>query len=376
MCPFFLSLLGVLLVLLGGRAAGHVGFESDTEVRVYPDRTEVATRTNALLAWRLLEDKAPPDADEAGFARAMPALEDLAKRLIGLSTPAGNLSPRSARVEHFPNDEVLFVTAWPRPAAWPLRIHARFLPLLGMLESATVRVFDLTDKPMRDDTEPVTGAVLTAGHPALDVNLGPHAPAGDGVQTPPDAGENAVAAGFGTFLLLGIRHIITGYDHLLFLFGLLLGCRRVKPMLGIITAFTLAHSLTLGMAATNVVRLPSALVEATIAASIVAVGVENLWRGDDLKARIWVTFAFGLVHGFGFAGALRETGLGLGAVPLLVPLAGFNLGVEIGQITVAAFLLPLLLALRRREALARVALPALSVLVVLIGAFWLVQRTF
>ena len=88
-----------------------------------------------------------------------------------------------------------------------------------------------------------------------------------------------------------------------------------------------------------------------------------------------VTFAFGLIHGFGFAGALRDTGLGAGGAPLLVPLLGFNLGVEVGQFAVAAPVLPLLLVLRRRESLARLALPALSAAVVLAGGFWLVQRS-
>jgi len=366
MRPFSLCLIFVLLVMAGGRAAAHVGFESDTEVRIYTDRTELITRTSTLLAWRLLEDKAPPEADEEGFSEAMPALEDLAGRLFRLRTPSGQMKPLSSKVSHSWNDEVRFVTVWPRPAAWPLRVEATYLVSAGMTEPATVKVLDLTEDPARVDAPPVAGAVLTSDHPAMQAVLGPTAPTNMADQ--PDV------AGFSTFLMLGIRHILTGYDHLLFLLALLAGCRRMKTMLGIITAFTLAHSLTLGLAATDVLRLQSRLVEAVIAASIVAVGVENLWHGGASRARIWLTFAFGLVHGFGFAGALRETGLGVGGSPVLVPLVGFNLGVELGQIAVAAPVLPLLLALRRRESWARVALPALSVLVVLIGGFWLVQR--
>ncbi len=116
---------------------------------------------------------------------------------------------------------------------------------------------------------------------------------------------------FWGFLQLGIAHIWTGYDHLLFLAGLLIVCRRVRTIVGIISSFTVAHSITLGLAATNTVNLPSRVVEPLIAASIFYVGVENLIRrGAEPNGRWAVAFAFGLVHGFGFATVLRELGFG------------------------------------------------------------------
>ena len=115
---------------------------------------------------------------------------------------------------------------------------------------------------------------------------------------------------FTNFLCLGVKHILTGYDHLLFLFGLLLVARGFFSSLGIITSFTIAHSITLAVATLHLVQIPSRIVEPLIAASIVFVGAENLLRGDIPQARRVVPFGFGLIHGFGFASALREAGVG------------------------------------------------------------------
>src|SRR6185295_4944850 len=130
---------------------------------------------------------------------------------------------------------------------------------------------------------------------------------------------------------------LTGYDHLLFLGGLLIACRRFSTMAGIVTCFTIAHSITLALAALDVLAIPSRVVEPLIAASIVFVGIENLVRrGAEPKGRWALTFVFGLVHGFGFASVLRDLGVGRGGHGLLVPLFTFNLGVEVGQVAVAA----------------------------------------
>jgi hydrogenase/urease accessory protein HupE len=181
---------------------------------------------------------------------------------------------------------------------------------------------------------------------------------------------------FATFLKLGVHHILIGYDHLLFLFGLIIACRRFATMAGIITCFTVAHSITLALAAFDVVTLSPRIVEPLIAASIVFVGVENLLlRGQEPKRRWLLTFAFGLVHGFGFAGALKEVGAGLAGRALAMPLFSFNLGVELGQIAVTAACLPLLLLLRKREKFELYGPPLVSSFVTLAGGYWLLQRT-
>src|SRR5262249_44743892 len=179
---------------------------------------------------------------------------------------------------------------------------------------------------------------------------------------------------FWGFLTLGIEHILTGYDHLLFLFGLLIVTDRFLPALQVITCFTIAHSITLGVAAFDLVQLPSRLVEPAIAASIVYVGVENIVRRNGPKGRWKLTFAFGLIHGFGFASVLRGLGVGANGTGIAMPLFSFNLGVEIGQILVAAPLLPFLWWLRRKPTFVTRWVLACSALVALAGGYWLMQR--
>jgi hydrogenase/urease accessory protein HupE len=186
----------------------------------------------------------------------------------------------------------------------------------------------------------------------------------------------AARLSFTSFLALGIKHIWTGYDHLLFLFGLLIVTRNARSSLLIITCFTVAHSITLAAATLNWVHLPSRVVEPLIAASIVYVGVENLIRHGQPKGRWLLTFSFGLIHGLGFAAVLRELGVGEKGGGIVVPLVSFNLGVELGQIAVAAVVLPLIWKLRERPAFQSKGVPVCSGLIVVLGAFWFFQRVF
>ena len=145
-------------------------------------------------------------------------------------------------------------------------------------------------------------------------------------------------------LKLGVEHILTGYDHLIFLLGLIIVGGSLRSLVGVVSAFTLAHSITLALAATGVLAPSPRFVEPLIALSIAYVGVENLFVKD--ASRRWrITFPFGLIHGFGFAGALREIGLPHAQVP--VALVSFNLGVELGQLGVLALALPLIMWARR-----------------------------
>ncbi len=170
---------------------------------------------------------------------------------------------------------------------------------------------------------------------------------------------------------LGIEHIWTGYDHLLFLLGLLIAAPSLRAMLFITTGFTVAHSITLSLAALGIVHLSPAFVEPAIAASIAFVGIENFWRPPP-KRRVIVTFLLGLIHGFGFAGLLIELGLPRDA--LVLALVSFNGGVEVGQATVVALAMPVLLLLRRTSWWERRGVPGISVAVALAGLVWLVQR--
>ncbi|MCM3880023.1 MAG: HupE/UreJ family protein [Vicinamibacterales bacterium] len=173
----------------------------------------------------------------------------------------------------------------------------------------------------------------------------------------------------------GIHHILIGPDHLLFLVGLLLLGGSVRRLLVIVTAFTLAHSLTLSLAALNIVVPPAGIIEPAIALSIVYVGADNLLVRGGRDMRGWIAFAFGFIHGFGFANVLRE--MDLPARALGWSLFSFNIGVEIGQLFVVATVATALAVLHSRsEAASRRLVFAGSVFVMAAGTFWFVQRVF
>ena len=177
------------------------------------------------------------------------------------------------------------------------------------------------------------------------------------------------------FLPLGVHHILTGADHLLFLVGLLLLGGSVRQLLIVVTAFTLAHSVTLSLAALDVFSPPATIVEPAIALSIVWVGADNLLVGGGRDMRAWIAFAFGLIHGFGFAGILRAMELPSRGVAWA--LVSFNVGVEIGQLVVVIVAALVLAALRSRSEVAGRRLAwAGSVVVIAVGGFWFVQRVF
>jgi hypothetical protein len=186
------------------------------------------------------------------------------------------------------------------------------------------------------------------------------------------AGEtSARSSGFAEFFSLGVEHIWGGYDHLLFLLALLLPGGSLAGLAGVVTAFTLAHSITLALAVLDVVRLPPAPVEIAIALTIIYAAGLTL-RNSAGEHRWRLTFFLGLVHGFGFAGILQAAGLEHGNVA--VPLLAFNLGVETGQLVVVAAVIPLLalLGLFPRAAVVR---RTLALLIVAAGVFWLAERT-
>jgi len=177
-----------------------------------------------------------------------------------------------------------------------------------------------------------------------------------------------------TYLGLGFTHILPkGLDHILFVLGIFLLSRRLRPMLWQISAFTLAHSITLGLALYGVIELPSRIVEPLIAASIVYVAIENLWTSELKPWRVTLVFAFGLLHGMGFAGVLRE--LALPRSELLTGLVAFNVGVEAGQLTVilSAFVCVGMWA-RQSDAYRRFVVVPASIVIAATGAFWTVQR--
>ena len=203
------------------------------------------------------------------------------------------------------------------------------------------------------------------------------------------AGETSRLAQFGRYLVEGTFHIWIGFDHVLFLLSLLLpavlvhesrrwtGVRSFRPALNevlwVVTAFTVAHSVTLSIAALQIVELPSRLVESAIAASVVLAAANNLW--PMVERRRWlVAFGFGLIHGFGFASVLTELGLPRDA--LVLSLLGFNVGVEVGQLVIVACFLPVAYLLRNTPLYRRGVFVGGSVLTLMVALVWLVERVF
>ncbi len=177
------------------------------------------------------------------------------------------------------------------------------------------------------------------------------------------------------FVPSGIHHILIGPDHILVLIGLLLVGGSMRQLLLVVTSFTVAHSITLSLAALGILNPPARLVEPAIALSIVYVGADNLLVKDGRDVRAWIAFAFGFIHGFGFAYVLRDMGLPTRALGW--SLFSFNLGVEIGQLFIVVLVALALRALRARSEVAGQRLAfAGSIIVIAAGAFWFIQRVF
>jgi hypothetical protein len=191
------------------------------------------------------------------------------------------------------------------------------------------------------------------------------------------------------YVVEGVWHIWLGYDHILFLLSLLLPAvlvrershwepagslkRSLVEVLKVVTAFTLAHSVTLSLAVLGFISLPSRFVESTIAASIIFAALNNL-RGSIEKKRWVMAFVFGLIHGFGFASALADLGLPQGALALA--LVGFNLGVELGQMAIVSAFVPVAFWLRTTTFYRRWFMPIGSIVIALVALYWFAQRAF
>ena len=206
----------------------------------------------------------------------------------------------------------------------------------------------------------VTQAILDSSHRSFDYFAGTR------------QGALAVVR---KFLPAGIHHILIGPDHLLFLVGLLLMGGSIRRIALVVTAFTLAHSVTLSLAALKLLQPPAGVIEPAIALSIIYVGVDNLLIRQGRDFRPWIALAFGLIHGFGFANVLRE--MDLPARALGWSLFSFNVGVEIGQLLVVVIVASVLAVVRKRsESVGRLVTVAGSVVVIVAGSYWFVDRVF
>lgn len=318
-----------------------------------------------LLAFGKLDGDLPTDADRDGklspeeLAAAVQRLRKFAAECLGVEFDGRPVSPGPPTLSLDALENFHVAMNYPGPRPGRLRLQAGLFAHLPPDHLHFVSVHEADGRKLGDKMLKPTDAVL-------ELQLG-------GAEA---AKESPRTRTFTDFFKLGIEHIWTGYDHLTFLLALLLACANFKSAVQVVTFFTLAHSLTLAFATLNLVWVSGRVVEPVIAASIIYVGVENIVAGDGLKGRWLITFLFGLIHGFGFASVLKDLGVASGSTGVTVPLVAFNLGVETGQIVVAAVLLPLIWQLKRWPPFQRRGVTVCSALVAGSGVYWLVQRLF
>ena len=352
-----LSCLALLLWNPGGRLAqGHVTNTTLSRVRVEGAKVLYTLRVNAIdlaLASGLIEDaKTPPTPKQ--FTVGVASLRDyLSPRLLVYE------DGQPCRLESFD----LGLESMPKQVE--LRLGFDCLSPVRRLLIQYLAFFEM------DPTHASIGR-LVAGNRNVDFLLNLKQSEFEivlknGVPTGEDWKVQA-----GRFFFLGVEHILIGFDHILFLIGLIVASLRFRYLVTVVSMFTLAHTLTLLLAALDYVQLPDKLVESLIALSIIYVAVENL-TGRGLRFRWIVTFVFGLVHGLGFAAVLK--GLAAGGETHVASLFTFNLGVEAGQLVIVALLVPLLLVPAHFGHSIRV-MRVISAAILLIALFWFVQRAF
>ncbi len=330
---------------------------SAAEVRI--DRAQlIATLT---LARADAETLSTVDRDRDGkvtaaeFEAARPILQPMALHALEVKLDGKKVAAEKLSLHLDKSDAVQVELTYPRATGFLLSARST---LISQLPAGHRQYFIFRDAR----GEKLAERVMSAQADLLEIDLR---------RGSADSEESKPAK---EFIVLGVEHILTGSDHLAFLFALLLAGGSLLASTKIITSFTAAHSITLALATLNLVNIPSSIAEPLIALSIVYVGLENILRPEP-KHRWLLTFGFGMVHGFGFAAVLRGMGIGSHGEGLVVPLLSFNLGVELGQIAIAALALPVIWGLRRRPYFVTRLAPACSVFVAIMGAYWVIQRS-
>lgn len=346
----------VFLVVAVASALAHDPGLSAAVLKLEGDRVSA----HLTFARADIELLVPMDADRDGkiseseFAQVRPQLQALAAEAIAVKVVGQPVQTEITGIELDDSNGIHF--------------NFSFAKSSGGIFTIESKLIERMPRGHRQFVELIGGEKLI-GSKMLTAGSISYQPTADALAEAAKAGES-----FWAFFVLGLEHIAFGFDHLAFLFALLLAGSKLREAAKIITSFTLAHSITLALATFDVVNLPSWIVEPMIAVSIVYVGLENLFRRDRGK-RWLLTFAFGLIHGFGFASVLRELGIAEQGTSAIIPLFSFNFGVELGQITIAALILPMIWKLREQPKFVPRYVPAFSVLIALAGGYWLVERT-
>jgi hydrogenase/urease accessory protein HupE len=348
----------LILLLAAGIARGHEPGLSSADFRVVPSGLELVLTfaVGDMDNMFLLDTDTDSKVSQLEFSYAKPRLAAFAGQAVEVVIDGKTLTAGEPALRMDELNNIEFIIRYPDTLGSNFVYRCAAFSQLprGHRQFATVK--DASDKIIAEK-------LLDARNDTLKM---------PGDQT----GSAPQRKTFFGFLLLGIEHILTGYDHLLFLFALLLVTREFLSAVKIITCFTVAHSITLALATLDVVSIPSRIVEPLIAATIIYVGVENIILRREPKGRWLLTFALGLVHGFGFAEILRGLGISSGSSGIAIPLLSFNLGVELGQIAVAAIVLPFIWHFSKLPQFAQRWVPVCSVLIVLVGTYCFIERVW
>ncbi len=406
-CSSFLLLVTFFLALVFG-ASAHTSDTSYARVRVFDDHLEVRLTLDIFTLQRIVPNL---DANrDAALSReelrnVTPTIQKFLRDHVGLEVNEAAAGLGEAKDPFWPLDapdpipasawhtnEALVSFGFDKPLSSPPKTVALLFgvfttlgerhSVLGVFEyrgHTTEVVFTLAEPDYLFDvayalpqgTPPVAKPTASSAEKEPTLNRTGQIEAADSQPRTGSHRSNADDSPVWRYFKMGIEHILTGYDHLCFLLALLV-VSRLRPLIAIITSFTIAHSITLLLAAFAVVKLPSRFIECSIAVTIVYVGIENICR-TQFAHRWMLTFFFGLIHGFGFANSLdpQELPTDAKAKCLLV----FNLGVEAGQLAVVLALLPLSLALAKWKHGAQAKI-AISVIVALLGLAWFLDRVF
>ena len=387
-----------LALVLAAAAHAHNSDTSYARVHIFDDHIEIRLTCDIFTLQRIVSDidaNRDTTLSREELRRATPAIQKFLRSHVAIKVNEVVTDLGVAKDPFWPLDapDLIPAAAWhtndalvsfgfDRPLASPPKTVALIFDVftvlgerhsvLGVFEyrgSPTEVVFTLEEPDYLFDVafaEPLAAPAVVKPSPPL----GGKVPAATAVRRDQHR-LNTDDSPMWRFFKLGIGHILTGYDHLCFLLALIV-VSRLRPLVAIITSFTVAHSITLLLAAFGVVTLPTRFIEPAIALTVVYVASENLWR-REYGHRWMLTFFFGLVHGFGFANTLNPQELPAQAKAkcLLV----FNLGVEAGQLAVVLVLLPLTLLLAKWRH-ARGATMTISVVVALLGLAWFLDRVF
>ncbi len=351
----------VCLLLQSGWVAAHAPGLSSIDVSIKADHllARVTFAVQDIEAFAPMDSDLDAEVSDAEREAAKPTIAKLLAEQLRVNVDGNDLQtagPGAVNYDEQNNAHIEF--NFQTVPQKQLVLQSKFLTLLQDGHQQYVTIKDVSGKTLAEK-------MLNKADQKIQLAL----VAGEAAENP------AGASRFLDFMKLGIEHILTGYDHLLFLFALLAVTHSFWPAIKIVTFFTIAHSITLAFAGLNIVELPSSFVEPVIALTIIYVALENIIRGDHPKGRQWLTFGFGLIHGFGFASVLREMEISSSDTGILVPLLSFNLGIETGQIAVASVVLPLIWWLNNKPVIAEKFLKGCSGMVALMGAYWLIERT-